>query len=374
MEESLPGQHSQIPVYRQIANVLRAQIVSDVDPSRRRLPCEQELAKAHGVARNTVRCALEVLEKEGLIVRTPGQPTLINPEGIRVYQRLRHRRVIVVLVTLGVNVAVPQDYFGQIYQGILAAGEEAGYRCALRWIEGKFKPVDTEPQMVDPEDVLGAINLFIPDRGLIATYVNVGVPVVCVDFWPVYPGADGVVVDCFAEAHQAVEFLQAHGHRELFYVGNVLGMGSNRQREIDSLFMETGYQRAVLLAGMNDSAGRVFYCRSDEPHDLVEWFLSLRPRPTAGIIFDRVLLKAFCEALLRHDIRCPKDVSLMCKTHLTDPEDVASIRTDACALGRFATQLLLRRAAGEYGPGMRVAFESQVKPGPTVRHVTPDLA
>ena len=110
-------------------------------------------------------------------------------------------------------------------------------------------------------------------------------PVVCVDFWPVYSGADGVVVDCFAEAHQAVNFLVDSGHQELFFAGNTVGRGPQRQAELDSLFMETGYRHATQTAGLARSADRICYCRYDEPESLVEWFLGLKSRPTAGIIF-----------------------------------------------------------------------------------------
>jgi DNA-binding LacI/PurR family transcriptional regulator len=367
MSAKASGSTSSNPVYLQIANVLRAQIVSD--SQQHRLASEQGLAKIHGVARGTIRCALDVLAREGLIARTPGQPTITIPDGVLTYQRLRRRRAIVVFAVDWSSPEIPTGYYGQIYQGILAAAEQAGYRCVLRWVEGKFSPTG---EAVDKEDalaVLGVINLHILDRSLVTRYVEMGLPVVCVDHWPLQAGADGVVVDCFGEAHQAVNFLQAHGHRELFYVGNVLGAGANRQPETDSLFMEAGYRHALQLAGLGSSANRVHYCRQEEIGDLAEWFVAQRPRPTAGIVFSSVAMEEFVQELRRRGIRCPQDVSLLCKTYEGQSIKAASVCTDAFNLGSCAAELLIGRAAGKQRAGMRVAIESRLIPGPTVRAI-----
>ena len=76
-------------------------------------------------------------------------------------RRLRHRQVIVVLAAEFATAENTTNYFGQIHQGILRASEAAGYRCRLRWIEGKLKPVDVQPYVEDPQEVLGVINLHV---------------------------------------------------------------------------------------------------------------------------------------------------------------------------------------------------------------------
>ncbi|WP_344447096.1 GntR family transcriptional regulator, partial [Kitasatospora nipponensis] len=56
--------------YLQIADALRAEIGGD--PQVTNLPSEAELMAAHGVARSTVKRALDVLATEGLIKSQPG--------------------------------------------------------------------------------------------------------------------------------------------------------------------------------------------------------------------------------------------------------------------------------------------------------------
>jgi GntR family transcriptional regulator len=56
---------SGLALYRQLADRLRKDLVDGL----RRLPTERELAGVHGVARVTVRAALDLLAHEGLIDR-----------------------------------------------------------------------------------------------------------------------------------------------------------------------------------------------------------------------------------------------------------------------------------------------------------------
>jgi DNA-binding GntR family transcriptional regulator len=64
----VPVDHeSAVPPSRQIANQLRERITSGDLPAGTRLPSITTLMQEHGVARNTARRALAILEDEGLI-------------------------------------------------------------------------------------------------------------------------------------------------------------------------------------------------------------------------------------------------------------------------------------------------------------------
>ena len=61
--------------YIQMANSLRTAISEGEYTSTGRLPTEQKLMQQFGVSRQTVRNALEILAKEGLIQRRQGSGT-----------------------------------------------------------------------------------------------------------------------------------------------------------------------------------------------------------------------------------------------------------------------------------------------------------
>lgn len=67
-----------IPLYRQLDAILRDQIAGGQIQPGDRFPSEAELCLRYGVSRATVRQALEALENEGRLERTPGRGTFLR--------------------------------------------------------------------------------------------------------------------------------------------------------------------------------------------------------------------------------------------------------------------------------------------------------
>lgn len=84
--ESLPpvaeglDQTSPIPLYYQLASLLKEKITSAECGPGEKLPTEGELAEAHGVSRITVRQAMGSLVSEGWLRRRRGQGTFVAQE------------------------------------------------------------------------------------------------------------------------------------------------------------------------------------------------------------------------------------------------------------------------------------------------------
>ena len=70
-------------VYVQLADDLAARIGRGEYPRGSRLPSEAELAESYGVAKMTVRRALEVLRERGMIrmLHGPGSVVVAPPDG-----------------------------------------------------------------------------------------------------------------------------------------------------------------------------------------------------------------------------------------------------------------------------------------------------
>lgn len=361
-----------IPVYQQVANILRTQIVGLDSDRPVRLPNEQELAETHGVARGTIRQALQVLTEEGLIERARGRGTVTVPAGIRAWRRLRKSRAIAVISSWQIEPDIALDFYGQIYQGVLVAGQQAGYRISLSRMGGHFPRIKSNVKPEDPEHTIGVILIGLSDERIIQMHTQGGYPVVCTDYWTSNSQADAVMFDCFGEGFKATEFLLAQGHRHLFYVGNCLVDEDNRQRhECDADLMEAGCRRAMQEAGLTLSARHIRYCRTGKLDGIVDWFASLKPRPTAGVIFNAPTLVEFVRELDRHNLRCPEDVSLICKATQGTTVAATTMRNDPLLMGRHAVDLLLERASGQRHVGVRLAIESTLQRGTTVRRCDP---
>ena len=68
-----------VPVYRQLAAILRARIERNEFPHRQPLPSESQLMGEYGVSRGSVRHTLQVLAEEGLTVTIQGRGTYVLP-------------------------------------------------------------------------------------------------------------------------------------------------------------------------------------------------------------------------------------------------------------------------------------------------------
>jgi DNA-binding GntR family transcriptional regulator len=69
---------NELPQYRKLYELLRKHILSGVYEEGNLLPSENELCAVHGLARPTVRQALDSLVKEGLILKKQGKGSIVR--------------------------------------------------------------------------------------------------------------------------------------------------------------------------------------------------------------------------------------------------------------------------------------------------------
>jgi DNA-binding GntR family transcriptional regulator len=70
---------SPTPLYKQLADLLAAQIKSGAIPADRPLPSESRLQQEHDVSRGTVRAAIRLLREQGVVVTVPQRGTYVAP-------------------------------------------------------------------------------------------------------------------------------------------------------------------------------------------------------------------------------------------------------------------------------------------------------
>jgi GntR family transcriptional regulator len=69
---------AETPLWQQLASILRAQIQSGELPPGRVMASEATLMQEHGLARGTVRKAIDALVQEGLVNRVQGRGTFVR--------------------------------------------------------------------------------------------------------------------------------------------------------------------------------------------------------------------------------------------------------------------------------------------------------
>lgn len=70
--------YSDVPLYRQLADLLRQQILSGEIPPLSPLPSGKTLVETYGIARGTVEKAIRVLQSEGLARTVPGRGVYVT--------------------------------------------------------------------------------------------------------------------------------------------------------------------------------------------------------------------------------------------------------------------------------------------------------
>lgn len=77
------SEENNLPLYQQLKNILKGQIVSGALRVGDQLPSESELCTRYGVSRITVRQAIGSLVQEGLLYRRPGKGTFVTSPKLR---------------------------------------------------------------------------------------------------------------------------------------------------------------------------------------------------------------------------------------------------------------------------------------------------
>jgi len=139
------------PPYQQVANSLRAAILTRKFSPGDKLPSQQQLAEHYGVARMTIQQALRILREEGLILSRSGSGvffiwSLANGVGALasigawIFAYLFFSAYLLPVLFLGVG--LPDDRFhapnerlvmDQFWKGLLAAGELWHELGAVAW-------------------------------------------------------------------------------------------------------------------------------------------------------------------------------------------------------------------------------------------------
>lgn len=94
-----------IPLYYQIETLLRRKILSGEFQPHAPMPTEDALAQEFDVSRITIRQALGLLEKDGLVVRQRGKGTFVS-EGVKAYESAKLTGSMEDLILMGVQTSI----------------------------------------------------------------------------------------------------------------------------------------------------------------------------------------------------------------------------------------------------------------------------
>ena len=313
-----------------IRHDIRRQIVAGKLAAGERLPSTVELAKLYRVSKDTVSQAMAALAEEGVVVRKRGAGSHVAAVVAAAGNGLCcDLGIYLPMLSSGGEVLSPMasPVWFQIFNGVLAQSEEAGYRLSI--IPRSQTPL-TERLMRHP-----LAGILIPGSlGLAEEYLTGNPPPEVKCLFLGLPGGLKSLnyVEELDDAHAAavVETLRQRGFRR------IAAVASNADDYV-RMAVWRGYRQA--MAGASDYSPRYekMFTESASPEEYVmavRELMALPQPPEAIVVFRARFVPGVLQALADLRIRVPQQVS------------VVMVENDAPEVN----EILGRRVAGAFMP------------------------
>jgi DNA-binding LacI/PurR family transcriptional regulator len=333
--------------YMDIYTALAADIANRVFSKGKRLPGEPELCRRFGTARNTVRQALDLLHRQGLIERRKGEGTFITQRGERktglvglLMPNFTSARFFDVLKKeletkargLGYKIVAETTATGTPRE-IIDHVRTAARRLAVRRVEGViFRP------HLDP--LCTECNLEI-----LHLFRNTETPVVLVDADVATPpersACDLVAVDNIAAGRRIAAHLLDKRRRRIAFLMSGLSIGSNANWS-NRLF---GLAGEIAVQGIDDGVQTLRFMPNDA--DALAALFRSRKRPDAIVCGNDETACCLIKTLAAIGKRIPDDVAVVgfdddsCARSSVPP--LTTIRQPAPLIAKTALKTLLAR-------------------------------
>ena len=285
--------------------------ISDLefDPERR-IPSEPELCRRFGTARNTVRQALALLQKQGLIETIKGKGTFITKKGER-------KTGVIGLLIPDFSSA---SFFSTLKSELENSAEKLGYKIRLETSrnttsEQMVKEIRMAARKLAVDRVEGVI--FRPhlnpehieaNKEILSIFHHTETPVVLIDSdispRPERSDCDLVAVDNVSAGRRIAAHLLETGRRRLSFMMSGVEIGSNANWE-NRLF---GIAGEVAVRGMDDGVSTLRF-PPDDTESLRALFRSRRHPDAIACGNDRAAAM-LVKSLKAIGKRVPEDVAV----------------------------------------------------------------
>ncbi len=338
---------SQVSLYQQIADDLKAKIKDGALKVDERLGSHRELATLYGVSLITVKKALSELIREGILYARVGKGTFVA-RTVPPVNHEHHKSLGMVLWDL------TEPFFSKIVQEVDALAYEAGYNILLSLSAGQM---EKEEKQIEHFQRIGVDGLIIAalntDRHAspaIRALHKAQFPYVMVSYVEdsdiYFVGIDSEEGGYLATAH-----LIEQGFTRIGYVGTPPG---NKLSDV----REAGYRRAMAEHGLAIDPAWLAYTLEGPSWDRYEagYAYGLRlghqpDRPKALFVYNDVSALGVQRGLLESGLKIPDDVALVgfddIERVALAPVPMTSVKQTTDEISRLAVESLLKRIRGQ---------------------------
>lgn len=347
------------PKYQIIAEELRIHIQAGKYANAQVLPTEYSIAEEYRVSRQTVRQALSLLSREGLIQKRQGSGSYIQRPAPR-EEAVSANHAIAVITTY------ISDY---IFPSILREVETVLSRnnCTPSLFA-------TQNQVATERRILLNLLQDFPVEGILAEgtktalpnpnldlyrqLLDRGIPLVFMNGnYPNLPGAFSVLDDNFNGGRILVEYLYKKGHCSI--------AGIFKSDDLQGLQRYEGYTAALRDLGLPLDDHRVFWYNTDKKKRLLsggsmdEVVQTLQSCTAVVCYNDEIAHRLICD-LVKRRFRIPEDMAVVSfdNSRYSDlsPIPITSLSHGENNVGRLASELLVKQLRGEIGNSQKAPW------------------
>jgi GntR family transcriptional regulator, arabinose operon transcriptional repressor len=310
MDKKLLDKNRGVVLYQQLANVLRQHFCEADLQVGNRIPTEFELSSTFGVSRGTVRQALSLLEKEGLIYRVQGLGTFLNAKETPAIPINSERRI-------GLIVPYAQDQLSlNILVGVESAAKKRGYQVVFSHSNENLQQEKEDIARLRADRAAGVILFPVSnceiDENIEELYTQ-EFPFVLVDRY--FPRLDCsyVVSDNLSGGYRATEHLIILGYTQIAFLYHI--DADFRTTSVRDRFL--GYQKALAEYNIEFNESYVQPLASPSlingEDSLAEYidFLNLPDRPQATFAVNDNTAINLIIAAFRLGLRIPDDLAVV---------------------------------------------------------------
>ncbi|MBN2354755.1 GntR family transcriptional regulator [candidate division KSB1 bacterium] len=352
----LIDKNSPVPQYFQFQTWLVDQIEQGIYKPKDKIPTEEKFMQMSGLARSTIRQAIQNLVIQGYLSRKRRLGTFVT-----VPSNISGRSNIIGILVHDIR----SGYAPEFLRG---AGDEAcknNLSIILCCTDDLYSRAEFHAKRLIDQGVKGII--FMPTAAsdekntqLLARFTRQGIPVVTVDRKIPNVEIDSVTTDNFHGAYELTKLLIQLGHVRI-----AVTLSTSISSEMQRL---EGYKQALLDHGMAIDPTLIITNKERfiESHYLqyAKFILSQRDKFTAIVAgSDRIAYVIYKVACEMH-IKIPEELSIVGYDDLTfrdsHPLDLTTVHQPIYEMGQVAMRLLLERIEGKVHESRSVVLQSKI--------------
>lgn len=336
-EVELPRIDRPLTLTAQVEQTLRRAVAEGVFAGDR-LPSVIQLAEQLGVSRETVRLALDALQRDGLLRKHRRRGTIIHDPGVP-QQLLPAANTVAYLQAdyspeQGEGELITSAASSLAFHGALTEAGAAGLPMVVRSAR-IVKLRSAFDELCSQARLCGVIFASIAEEKLMRRVAAMNLPAVLLDHDLHVPKLSSLRPDAFGRAKLGVEYLAGLGHRRI-------AIAQWHQQDLNPWHLR-GYREGMRDAGLRVRREWEIFVPISRPgaNQVIDSILKASQPPTAVLCFNNALANFVIEGAAERGLHVPEDLSILGGGG-NDVVGLTCLQLDWFDLGRQAMRMLLR--------------------------------